>query len=89
MACYLFDCGKPNICVFSSHPGFSVVQYPLRHTSDREQEKHADDLYKLTTTTLPSTRIIKTTLPADKSQGLPLFTLLYLFAFEINLQKLT
>jgi len=73
VACYLFDCGRPNICLFSPNTDFVVTQFPSRGSSKKseqgsdEQRDHADDLAGLVTaeptTPLPTT-IIKATVAA-------------------------
>lgn len=60
LACYLFDCKSPNLCVFTSHPGFAVLDFSYAKDSD----PHADELDQLAMTsasTLSSTTSTTTT----------------------------
>lgn len=63
LACYLFDCKSPNRCVFTSHPGFTVLDFSYA----RDLDPHAHDLDQLAMTsasTLPSTTSTTTTTTA-------------------------
>jgi len=49
-SCYLFDCGTPNICNFSSHAGY-VAMHVSRWMDDQQQivDQHEDALEQLAT----------------------------------------
>ena len=53
MVCYLFDCGTPSVCTFSTKFGFSTVQLSARNLHPTESPLVNDNKYgtKLTSTT--------------------------------------
>lgn len=80
LACYLFDCKSPSLCVFTSHPGFAVLDFSYAKDSD----PHADELDQLamtsagtlssttsatTTTTTASTTVTNAVRPQDNGRG--------------------
>lgn len=82
LACYLFDCKTPNLCVFTSHPGFTVLDFSYA----RDFDPHAQELDQLalsspnalhsttstttaTTTTVATTTLARTKKPQDNGQS--------------------
>lgn len=43
IACYLFDCRTPSLCIFTSHPGFIVLEFDSKKFVDQ----HTDELDRL------------------------------------------
>lgn len=71
-ACYLFDCGTPNVCELTDHPGFEVLTLPSRKSENKEQAKHEDALENLAATPEPSTiPPTTTTTPAPTARHEP------------------
>ena len=56
-ACYLFDCGVPNICTFSNHTGYVSIGLEGGKLAKDQEEKHENDLAELAVkmTLAPST----------------------------------
>ncbi len=61
-SCYLFDCGNPSVCVFTTHPDFTSLKLP-HHSNTNPQDTHEDDLANLAKdTTMPTSSTSTTTL---------------------------
>jgi len=52
MTCYLFDCGNPSVCLFSTNMGFTSVQLSARnlHTTESKPANHNKHGTKLRST---------------------------------------
>ena len=80
-SCYLFNCGAPSVCEFSSHPDYVTMGLPLRKTDLNQQQKHESDLANLhasvtsisttttTTTTTTATTSVSTSSPTTTTES--------------------
>jgi len=52
-ACYLFDCGTPSVCIFSTNSGFTTVQLSARnpHTTELTRVRGNKYITELRSTT--------------------------------------
>lgn len=57
IACYLFDCKSPSVCIFTSHPGFIVLEFDSKKFVDQ----HTDELDRLVSSSFNLSSAVTTT----------------------------